>query len=270
VRPGSLHQTCAITTALASLSIACPVSADEPDRAACVQAYVDAQAARKAGELLRAREQLELCAKPSCPGMVQRDCSTWLEDVSRALPTVVLVVRDEKGRDRLDVTATADGAPVALDGHPVALDPGAHTVRVSTKGARSREQRFVLAEGEHDRSVVVVLPSGAAEQPADSARGETSRSVPAASWVLGGAAVVSLGVFAYFAARGASDRATFGCDRGCASADYNQVNREFWAGDAALGIGLALVGAAAVVWLVSGESSKGPTSAATAPLRVTF
>jgi hypothetical protein len=261
---------CAATIALASLSIACPVRADEPDRAACVQAYVDAQAARKAGELLHARGELELCADPSCPGMVQRDCSTWLEEVNRALPTVVLVVRDEKGRDRADVTAMADGVAVALDGHPVALDPGPHTVLVRTKGARTKEQRFVLAEGEHDRSVVVVLPSGAPEQPAESPRAATSRGVPTASWVLGGAAVVSLGVFGYFAARGASDRATFGCERGCESADYNQVNREFWAGDAALGIGLALVGAAAVVWLVSGESSGGPTSASTVPLRVTF
>jgi hypothetical protein len=261
---------CAVTTALASLSVPCPVRADEPDRAACVQAYVDAQAGRKTGERLRARGELELCAKPSCPGMVQRDCSTWLEEVNRALPTVVLVVRDEKGRDRLDVTALADGAPVALDGHPVALDPGPHTVLVRTQGARTKEERFVLAEGEHDRSVVVVLPSSAAEQPPESARGETSRSVPAASWVLGGAAVVSLGVFGYFAARGASDRSTFGCDRGCGSADYNQVNREFWAGDAALGIGLALAGAAAIVWLVSGESSGGATRASTAPWRVTF
>jgi hypothetical protein len=259
-----------MATALVSLSLACPARADEPDRAACVQAYVDAQAVRKAGELLHARGQLELCSKPSCPGMVQRDCSTWLEEVNRALPTVVLVVRDEKGRDRLDATATADGVPVALDGHPVALDPGPHTVLVRAQGARVQEQRFVLAEGEHDRSVVVVLARGAAEPPAEGVRGETSRSVPAASWVLGGAAVVSLGVFGYFAARGASDRATFGCDRGCGSADYNQVNREFWAGDAALGIGLALVGAAAVVWLVSGDSSGAATRASTVPFRVTF
>lgn len=203
--------------ALAGPSIA---RADDLDRATCIQVYVAAQSDRKAGSLLRARQRLELCANTACPGMVQRDCSQWLDEVSRALPTIVLAARDDAGGDLRGATATVDGTPVALDGHPIPLDPGQHLVRVSTALAGTKEQSFVLAEGEHDRAVVVAFTTAkpaplVAEGPPPVRPTRSSSSVPLASWVLGGVGVVALGAFTYFAVRGATDRSGLGCDRGC-------------------------------------------------------
>jgi hypothetical protein len=63
--------------ALATLAAWCsaaPVArAAEPDRDACIQAYVEAQSARKAGKLLVARSRLEVCARATARGAI---CST--------------------------------------------------------------------------------------------------------------------------------------------------------------------------------------------------
>jgi hypothetical protein len=73
--------------------------------------------------------------------------------------------------------------------------------------------------------------------------------VPVASWVLGGAGLVALGVSSVYAVRGVNDRASLGCDRGCANTSFDSVNREFIVADVALVAGVALVGAAVVYWL---------------------
>jgi hypothetical protein len=159
-----------------------------------------------------------------------------------------------------------------MDGRVLPLDPGRHTVSVAAKSGDRREQAILLAEGEHDRSVVVVFPAPSGPSPAGTAPPaspgsppRTSR-VPVASFILGGLGVLSLGTFAYFAARGASDRASLGCDRGCASGDYSDVDREFVAADVTLVVGVALAGAAVAWWLLvgddSGKSSKGDAARA--------
>jgi hypothetical protein len=241
---------------LAGVVVASAPSARAADRDACVDAYVGAQSARKGGSLLAARRQLEMCTDAACPGMIRRDCAEWLEQVNKALPSVVLVARDEAGHDLLGATATVDGGPVRIDGRTVLLDPGKHVVRVRTAAGEQHEEAIVLAEGEHDRAVVVVFPSAVAPpapqgpapaepQPAS----EGARRVPVASWVLGGLGVVALGLSGAFAIRGASDRTSLGCDRGCGNGQYDSVNREFIVADVALVAGVALLGAAAVVWL---------------------
>lgn len=275
-----LPRTCLIALLAVALAWAShPARADAPDREACVQAYVDAQSARKAGELLRAKKDLDVCANSACPGMVQRDCSKWLDEVSRALPTVVLVARDASGRDLLDATATLDGTPVALDGKPMALDPGKHTVQVRSKSSEAAEQTFVVVEGEHDRAIVLTAstPPAAAPQPPPTPGKESApshgRTVPVASWVLGGVGVASLGAFTYFAVRGANDRSSLGCDHGCTSSAYDQVNGEFWAANIALGVGVACIGAAVALFLLSGDtpSAEAKTAASiTPPLRFAF
>ena len=114
----------------------------------------------------------------------------------------------------------------------------------------------MLTEGEHGRPVTAVFGRRVAVRPAEP-------SVPVASWVLGGIGIASLGVFGTFAALGASDRASDGCDRGCSDASYTHVNNEFIAADVALAVGLASLSAAAI-WLLVRRSSRDATHAARA------
>ena len=48
------------------------------------------------------------------PSFVRRDCSTWLSDLERAMPSAELVARDPAGRPLTDVRVLLDGTVVAL------------------------------------------------------------------------------------------------------------------------------------------------------------
>ena len=238
------------------LAIAVDARAQDADRDACIKAYVDAQSARKDGALRRAEERLEQCAAAACPGMIQRDCAQWLDEVKRALPSIIVMARDDRGQDLLDAVVTVDGTVVPLDGKALALDPGKHTVSASLHGGEPQRLVVVLAEGEHERPVTITFPLG---PPGAASAGPTAAShasvVPVGAWVLGGVGVASLGLFAYFAARSASDRASLGCDRGCSDADYGHVNDEMTAADVTLAVGAASLGVALVWWLLSGHDT---------------
>jgi hypothetical protein len=52
-----------------------------PDKAACLDASSQAQSLRDAHKLVEARQKLRVCAQAACPGVVQRDCLSWLDAV---------------------------------------------------------------------------------------------------------------------------------------------------------------------------------------------
>ena len=66
-------------------------------RAQCVEAYERAQYMRRESKLRGAREALLVCAQDSCPAATRGDCVPWLAEVERALPTIVIAARDERG-----------------------------------------------------------------------------------------------------------------------------------------------------------------------------
>jgi hypothetical protein len=68
--------------------------------------------------------------------------------------------------------------------------------------------------------------------------------------VLGGAALVGVAAFAYFGLNGIADRKSLRCDTdaGCDSSSYGKVRREFVAAD--VGLGVAVLTAAAAAWLL--------------------
>ena len=83
--------------------MAAPSRAD--DKAACLDAASKAQSLRDAHKLVEAREQLRACAAARCPAVVQNDCATWLVEVERALPTVVLAAKNTAGADLVDCSS---------------------------------------------------------------------------------------------------------------------------------------------------------------------
>ncbi|HWO10355.1 MAG TPA: hypothetical protein VNN80_12770, partial [Polyangiaceae bacterium] len=61
-----------------------------PTKAECARAYESSQESRAAGQLKDTIEKLAVCARPECPGFVQKDCSRWLEEVEGELPSVLV------------------------------------------------------------------------------------------------------------------------------------------------------------------------------------
>src|SRR5579863_5267671 len=135
----------------------------QSDVEACFSAAEQAQPLMKQRKLRAARRHLEVCARESCPRAARTDCRTWLADVTRAVPTVVFVAREERasGESRAvdDVRVSVDGEVLVaahLELGAVSLDPGVHTLTFVHPGFDPVEQRIDVREGERDRQVDVV------------------------------------------------------------------------------------------------------------------
>jgi len=126
------------------------------DKQTCNAAYQDAQVARDAHKLLKAREQLRVCASASCPGFITKDCTEWLKDVEPRIPSVVFTAKNAAGADVTDVKVTMDGAPLAdkLDGIAIEVDPGSHTFGFEGSEG-TREKKVLVPEGAKAQNVSV-------------------------------------------------------------------------------------------------------------------
>lgn len=241
---------------------------DAADRASltCIQTAEKGQAARQSGDLLGARTLFAQCAAVQCPRVVRRDCGAWLEDAAGQTPSVVLGAHDAQGRDVLDATASIDGAVVTrrLDGAPIELNPGPHTIRIEMSGAPAASVDVVVREGEKNRAIVVTIaptkpapplavapipappPPTPAPQPPD---GEAHHGLPLGTYLLGGLALVALGVFATFAVVGKndSDNLHSTCAPACSSGSVSNLRTQLVVADVALGV--AAVSAAGATWI---------------------
>jgi hypothetical protein len=257
-----------------------PRGAAAADKAtlACIQSAEEGERARKAGELLHARELFAQCSAHECPTMLRKDCSSWLEDADRQVPSIVLGAHDGEGRDVVDARVSVDGALVReqLDGNPIALDPGSHVVRFERVGVAPVEVHVVLRAGEKNRPVLATLAPPAPAVPIPPAAGTTTPGpaappapagqgghVPAGAWVLGGVAVAAFGVFGVLGSIGQNDANTLRgtCAPGCTDSQVQSVHLKLIGADVGLGVGvLSLAGA---VWIAIRGLTRSPTQAAT-------
>jgi hypothetical protein len=131
------------------------------DRAACFDAATEGQSLRDAHRLVEARERFRFCAQDECPVSMKGDCTAWLADVEKSLPTVVVSASSETGTDVTNIVVLVDGRPfiAMLDGKSVPIDPGPHTFRFVRAGGEWTERRFLAVEGEKDLRVSIVLPA---------------------------------------------------------------------------------------------------------------
>lgn len=241
--------------------VAAPSSARADDKAACVAASEDAQQLRSEGKLLDAREKLLACVRDACPAIVRKDCSDWLGEVDRSIPSVVPSAKDAGGHDVVAAQMFVDGRKVAahLDGRAVAIDPGAHVLRFDAATGQSVEERVIVREGERNRPIIVLLgPSGAggthrAAATDGAAKGRTGVSV--ASIVLAGVGVAALGSFAYFGVTGRSKvddlRAT--CAPNCSATDVDAARTKLIVADVSLGVGVVSLAVAAVLYFTRSD-----------------
>jgi hypothetical protein len=221
----------------------------------CINAAESGQRLRSAGKLMEARAEFAICARPTCPAIVQGDCVKWATGVAANIPSIAVRARDERGADIPGARVVVDGVERAtqLDGKPIELDPGAHTVTLERPGSVSVSTSVVSVTGEQNRLVTVELPSAvtsAEQRPLGPAR-----SVPRLAYVLGGVGLAGLATFGVFAALGESqfqsdlNSCAHSGATGCSNSEVQSVRTKMLAADISLGAGILSLAAATYVFL---------------------
>lgn len=244
-------------------------AANPPDeRVECAKLAEDAQARRTAGKMRAALESLSMCARESCPAVIRRDCTSWVDEVERVVPTIVVHATDVRGQDVASVKVYADGALIKeqLDGRAISLDPGVHKLRFVVAGASSVDRDVVLAESQKNRLVELRFDralrlDGTAD--GDAATAPTSSSSSSSSskssnpsvlpWVLMGVGATSLATFGILEVVGHGEyddlESTCGKTRSCTDEQISPTRTKFVAAAVALGVGLVGIGTGGVMLL---------------------
>lgn len=223
------------------------------DTVQCTEAHFAAQVARSEGRLLDAEEQLSLCGHPSCPGVLTQECGEWLKEVSREIPSVVVVVEDAREKDIIDFSLKIDG----IEHHPsrlgaVRLDPGKHEIVVNAEGFLERRQMIRLRVGEQYRRVRLLMAS---DSPPEEAKQRPSWPLVLAGTV----AVAGAGGLTYFglSARSA-ERELEECRPYCSDSRVAVVRARYVASNVSLGIGIAALTAGGLYWSLRPKDGRKP------------
>jgi hypothetical protein len=165
----------------------------------CIDANAKAQDLRRDHRLSAAREQLRLCADPSCPTLVRTDCIKRLDELESVQPTIAFEVKDASGADVTTVKVTVDGKPVPdrLNATALPLDPGQHTATFEAEGLTSVTRSLVLTEGDRGRRESVVLVAATPVATA-TANGGSMSTQKVLGVVAGGVGVVGVVVGSVF------------------------------------------------------------------------
>jgi hypothetical protein len=257
----------ALSTFVFSLAVAHAAHAEEPnpsERQACVSAHETAQKSKNAGQLRAARTALTECARETCPRLISADCTQWIAELERLLPSVVVSARDAEGRDLTQVRVLVDGVVLTerLDGKALSVDPGEHRFRFEAPELKPIERKIVISEGERSRSVPVIFARASStavrrSPPRDQRDNRAERPKSAGSpsplaYVLAGVGVVGVASFAYFGLRGRDKREELDsaeCKPSCPSSEVDEARRDFLIADISLGVALVSFGIGGYLFL---------------------
>lgn len=268
-----MRHSWALVAALVSTLAPAIARADKPDVPACLAAHEGAQLNRRDRALLDAASKLRVCTSDACPSMVRADCVTWLAEVQRDTPSVVLEARADEGV-LVDVLVTMDQKPLAsrLDGRQIELDPGVHRFRFEAPGKAPIEQLVVLRDGEKAHLVSASWETPKApvvEQPVV----RTERYTPSYVYVVGavGIAAVAAGTVFFVSASGKRSDLESSCKPFCSTDDVSSLKARYLLGNVGVGVGVAALATAVVLFVLRPERpvpQAAPTERA-ATLRVT-
>ncbi len=234
-----------------------------PDRKACIAAADEGQKLRDDGKLNAARDKFIMCASKACPGAVAKECSQWLQDTERDMPSVTFRARDERGKEILDVRVLVDDQVVAesIDARALPVDPGEHKFRFERSDGKSVEDKVVLRPAEKNRLVELSFEppkqAGAASPPdASTSHAITSPPeepgrgfrVPILGWVGAGVAVVGVGMTALFAiqANDDEDRLRTTCAPSCPESERDSIDSKVLLANVGMGVAVVGLGVAVV------------------------
>lgn len=247
---------------IAALCASAPASAEPEDGAgeadACFTAAERAQPLMKDKRFREARAELEMCSRDVCPRVARTDCRNWLTQVAAAQPSIVIAAHEVNGqgdtRDVVGVRATIDGGITIdrVEAAPVPLDPGRHRVRAEHAGLPPLEQTVEVREGEKNRPVDFTWQtSWVPPEPSAANDRSASRPTPAPAYVLGVAGIVATGAGGYLEASGLSKRSGLQtCKPLCPQGSVDDALNTTRAGDITLGVGLAMLAGAALLYIV--------------------
>lgn len=248
-----------LVAAILTVAIVSEASVARADVVAdCAAAAEVGQTERDKGHLTRSRDVFVTCARRECPQTIRTDCSGWLEDVNRRLPSASFAIQDSRG-DVSNVTVEVDGNIVAeaASGRAFVFDPGSHSVVVRSARHPTTRTTFVLREGERSRVVSMMLDtpatgSSGSRVPATGAL-ETSPRFSIAWPIVTGALAVGGGIAftgLYLSALGRRDDLAQRCGNQCAQDDVDPIVTKNTVAVVALGVGIAAAVATVVLLAV--------------------
>lgn len=242
--------------------IASPARADdaadaEQVKLSCIATHEAGQASLARHRPHAAREEFLKCARPTCPGAIQRECAEQLSVADAAAPTVSLEARGEGGNDEGRVRVFLDGVLLVdrLDGAAIPVEPGEHTFAFERPSGGTETVHVVVSEGDKNRKVVATFRPPVAAPPASPVHlpGHEAPppSIPTMSYVLGGVSLAALGAFGVFAltGKGKENDLAGSCSPRCAEADVSAVRQDYVLADVSLGVGVVAAAAAVVLAL---------------------
>ncbi|MBX3191872.1 MAG: hypothetical protein KF819_33080 [Labilithrix sp.] len=265
---------------LAALLFAAPARAAGPTQKECLAAADDGQKLRDEGKLNTAREQFITCASKSCPAVVAKQCSQWLSDAEREIPSVTFRALDEQGKEILDVKVVIDDVTVAqaIEARALPIDPGEHVVRFERADGRSVSDKVLLRQGEKNRIIEISFQSKApapattpgpvvAAPPATPAE-RSSFHVPTLGWIglgvfaVGGVTTVAFAAAANSAESDLRER----CAPTCPPSEKGPIDTKIALANVGMFVGIAGLGLAVVSTVLANTGTQAaPAQAKRAP-----
>jgi hypothetical protein len=234
------------------------------------------------------REQLKPGAPPAFHA-AQKRAEKVLE---AALPRLSKLKISVKRRAGVEPSVTLDGAPVStltLD-VPVAADPGSHIIEATASGFQKASTTVEIKEAGSVEATLELVPEIAPKEPVVAAtasappppasapppappRKEGSR-IPTATYVLGGTGLVALAAGAVFGGLALGKKSSL--DDACANkecppdkdSDIDRMKTLGTLSTLGVGLGVVLISAGTVVYLVSPPSKETAASPVTVRVRL--
>jgi hypothetical protein len=268
------------------------------DKRACKAAYKSAQEREQAGKLREAKELLSTCANVTCGGVLKKECASRSAHLDAEIPSIVPVVTDDA---RLDVQIRMDGELLMshLDGRAVPIDPGTHEFTFSTERGVVATQTATVDRGQHARPIAVALhastgrasttkvkpsstvstdsppprvrvtgpaaeESSAQETAPAMVQGSSKSGPPALAYVLGGVGGLGVAGGILMNAWGRKDNRDLlaSCAPNCSQSSVDHVRRVYFAADLSIGVGVAALGVATVLFFTSNRAKERPGTVA--------
>jgi hypothetical protein len=232
----------------------------------CIEHHSNGQLSRDESRFVEARARFVSCAEATCPDAIRAECSAFLSDLDRAMPTVVLAARDEQRRDVPGVRVELDGRPIegALNGRAIPIDPGHHRFRFVTPDGRVQEIEAVALESVKGRPIEVRFAASPSPAPVPSPAPPTTpaetSAAPIVAYVLGGVGVAALAGAAYFAWSGRSERQELSdtCSPRCTDGQVDPVRSKYLVADVLLALGVVSIGTGTYFYLSAPARTPAP------------
>jgi hypothetical protein len=226
----------------------------------CLEDHARGQELRLGGKLLDARDSFLHCAATHCPNQIQRDCSSYLEQIQVQVPSVVLRVTAD-GVSRGDVKVFVDGRLVLdhLTGKALDVDPGPHQLRVVLPPYPPYKQSLIVSEGERFRVIEVAfaksITSPTAEEVRPERKLEMHRPIPVSSYVFGGVGAAALlsGVGWGVSSWSLKNEMEAGCAPTCSQKSVAVLRQRALFADVSWGVSAASMIVAGVFYLIRPE-----------------